>query len=244
MEETLKAYDKAGQAKVSLPPLKMFIFGIAAGAFIALGGLGSQFAGMYVNKLAGAFVFPIGLTMVVLTGSELFTGNCLLLMPLIRKQITAARLIVSWCIVYVGNAIGGILVAIAAYFGGVLPEEAQAAAIKAFETKCALEGSDMLIRGILCNVLVCIAVYLAFSAKERTGKILSLFLPTALFVLCGFEHCVANWYFLPIGSLYSGGSILCLGALKNLFLVSIGNIVGGALISLLFLCGSEKKNKS
>ena len=228
MTEVLKAYDLAGQKKCGLSVGKMLILGLFAGAFIALGGLGSQFAGTIVNKFAGAFVFPVGLMMVVLTGAELFTGNCLLIMPVVRRAVSVPRMLLSWLIVYIGNALGGLLIACAVYGAGVLPEEARAAAVSAYQTKCALSAPELLIRGILCNVLVCIAVYLAFAAKDVPGKILSLFFPTMLFVLCSFEHSIANWYFLPLGSLYAGSGVLNGSMAANLCLVTLGNILGGA----------------
>lgn len=228
MTEVLKAYDIAGQKKTSLSIGRMLLLGIFAGAFIALGGLGSQFAGNIVNKFAGACVFPVGLMMVVLTGAELFTGNCLLIMPVLRKSISPLKMLISWLVVYVGNAIGALLVALSVYAAKVLPEEAVQAAISTYKTKCALSAPEMLIRGILCNVLVCLAVYLAFVAKDVPGKILSLFFPTMLFVLCGFEHSIANWYFLPVGSLFAGSGLMNAGMALNLCLVTIGNIIGGA----------------
>ena len=229
-KELVAGYGAVGRAKTGLPLGRMFLLGIFAGAFIALGALGSQIAGSVAGRLAGALVFPVGLTMVILVGAELFTGNCLLSIPLCNREITAGALARNWVIVYVGNFVGSLLVALAAVHGGSLTGPAATAAVAAAEAKAALGIPQALVRGILCNVLVCLAVWMASLSAEAAGKIPALYLPTMLFVLCGFEHSVANMYFLPAGMMLGAKVTIGQFLWNNLFFVTIGNILGGAIV--------------
>ena len=229
-KEVAAGYDAVGRTKTTLPLAKMFLFGIFAGAFIALGALGSQIAGTVAGRLAGAFVFPVGLTMVLLVGVELFTGNCLLAIPLCNRTITPAALLRNWAVVYAGNFVGSLLVALAAVYGCSLTGPVAATAMAAAEAKASLPVAQALIRGVMCNVLVCLAVWMASLAGELAGKIMALYLPTMLFVLCGFEHSVANMYFIPAGMMLGAKVTVGQFLWNNLFFVTIGNIVGGAAV--------------
>lgn len=237
-------YETAGTAKTKLSFRKAFLLGIMAGAFIALGGLGSQIASVTADtpsagRLVSSVVFPIGLFMVLVGGAELFTGNCLILIPVLSKKATVKGMLRNWAIVYIGNMIGGLAVAFLAAFshtysfaGGELANTVVNTAI----TKANISFTDGLLRGILCNVLVCMAVWCSFAADELAGKILALWLPVMLFIVGGFEHCVANMYFIPAGMLASyvhgipaeGLSIFGY-FVTNLIPVTLGNIIGGAL---------------
>lgn len=228
--ELAAGYDAIGRTKTGLPLGRMFLFGMFAGAFIALGALGSQVAGSVAGRLAGAFVFPVGLTMVLLAGVELFTGNCLLSIPLWNRAIGPAALLRNWVVVYLGNFAGSLLVALAAVKGGSLAGPVAAAAVATAQAKASLPAVQAVLRGILCNVLVCMAVWMASLAGELAGKILSLYLPTMLFVLCGFEHSVANMYFIPAGMMLGADVSVAQFLWNNLFFVTIGNIVGGAVV--------------
>ena len=230
-------YETAAKAKVSAGASSLLVSGIFSGAFIAFGAFASQIVNTSLSdpglaRLFGAMVFPVGLTMVLCVGTELFTGNCLLVLPFLQKKIDGRGLLRNWILVYLGNFIGSVLIAalihashLSGMFNGALAETMIAAA----SSKASLPFSQALIRGILCNILVCLAVWIAFGAEEQAGKILGLFFPTMAFVLCGFEHSIANMYFIPAGMM-AGGSIPLSGfLLNNLLPVTIGNVIGGAL---------------
>ena len=178
--------------------------------------------------------------MVLLAGSELFTGNCLILIPVLSRRVAPAAMARNLVVVYLGNFLGGLLAAAGVVyshtldlFGGKLA----AGAIATAAAKCSLSPGDAFLRGVLCNLLVCLAVWMAASAKEPAGKVAALFFPIFLFVLCGFEHCVANMYYIPAGLMaqglpeYAAGAVpaLTLGnfVVKNLLPVTLGNLLGG-----------------
>ena len=241
-KEIAAFYDKAAVSKTGLSAGKMVVSGIFAGAFIAFGGLGSQIANASIadagiGRYVGALVFPVGLMMVLTVGTELFTGNCLMSLPLLRGKITPGKMLKSWCLVYLGNFIGSLMVAGLAVYGG-LPSFFSGALAETMVSnaaaKASLSVSAGIMRGILCNILVCLAVWISFGADEMAGKIMGLFLPTMLFVLCGFEHSIANMYFIPAGMMSAAqygitADITLSGFLiNNLLPVTIGNIIGGA----------------
>lgn len=251
--EIAKNYVEIGKAKVNLPIDKMFLLAVAAGAFIAFGGVGAATASVGVTpsslgKLISGCIFPGGLTLVLLAGSELFTGNCLLSIPLLEKEITVKQLLRNWIVVYFGNMAGGMLVAAGLVFSGQYHMFDGNMAVSVFSTaaaKCTLTFSDAFMKGIFCNILVCLAVWVAFSAKDAAGKVISLFLPILIFVVCGFEHCVANMYYISAGlfgknvsgyvaAAEAAGINLSVITWKNFFItnlvpVTLGNIVGGSL---------------
>ena len=226
--------------KGNMPRGKMFLLAILAGMFIALAGVGSAIGNTVAGKLAGACVFPAGLAMVVLAGSELFTGNCMMVIAVAERRLTAKKCLIAAVIVYVGNFVGALLVAWLSVCGGTF-SACYDALIATAVAKTSLSFAEAFLRGVLCNVLVCLAVWMAFAAKDAGGKILAVFFPIMLFVLCGFEHCVANMFYIP-GGLFaclrygvtaqglSWGSML----VKNLLPVTLGNIVGGAGLGMLF----------
>ena len=258
--EVAKNYIKIGVGKASLPAGRMFLLGILAGAFIAIGGISSTVAGVgapwaALGKLLGAMVFPGGLAMVLLAGSELFTGNCLLVIPLLEKKINLKQLLKSWLIVYLGNLVGGILVAMAVVFshtGNMFGGEVGASIISTATAKCSIPFWDAVLKGILCNFLVCIAVWISFAAKSVGGKIAGIFFPIMMFVLCGFEHSVANMYYISAGlfqNMLGGGAdgtVLNVGNFlgANLLPVTIGNIIGGAIfVGLVYYVVYLKKQR-
>ncbi len=246
-------YIETGRAKVNTRIGKMIMLAVLAGAFIALAGVGSTTVAVSVEaaslgKFLGACVFPAGLAMVVLAGAELFTGNCLLTIPLLAREIKFGGMLKNWMFVYIGNLIGALLVAAAVVYShepGLFGNAEAVSMISTAVTKTTLSFGDAFIRGILCNFLVCIAVWIAFAAKDVAGKILGLFFPIMLFVLCGFEHSVANMYFIGAGLFaktipaYADAAAaagLDLSGLtwgtfwtRNLIPVTLGNIVGGAI---------------
>ena len=243
--EIARTYLVVGAAKTRMPFLKMFMLAVFAGMFIAFGALGSTIASCGVqpaalSRLLSAAIFPIGLMMVVVAGAELFTGNCLILVPVLARRTSVLSMLYNWLVVYIGNFIGGVLLAFLAAYSHIFSLYGDALAQATVSTavaKLSLSFGDAFVRGILCNVMVCVAVWVAFAAKDIAGKISALYLPVLLFVLCGFEHCVANMYFVPAGmfaALFHGidAPVLTWGSflLSNLVPVTLGNIVGGAVI--------------
>lgn len=226
--------------KGDMPRGKMFLMAILAGMFIALAGVGASIGTAAVNKLAGACIFPAGLAMVILAGSELFTGNCMMVIGLAQRKLTAKKLLISWLVVYLGNFVGAVLVAWLAVYGGTFASGYEAL-IATASAKTALGFGEAFIRGILCNVLVCLGVWMAFAARDAGGKVISLFFPIMVFVLCGYEHCVANMFYIP-GGLFAcarygvSAEGLTWGAMavKNLLPVTLGNIAGGAGLGMMF----------
>ncbi len=201
--EVARRYVETGKSKAALPVGRMLLLGMLAGAFIALAGGSATFAVSYGGRLAGAAVFPAGLAMVLLAGSELFTGNCLLVIPLLERQLTWGRMLRSWGVVYLANVLGAgsvaALTVAAGTFDGVYESVVATAAAKA-----GLPFLTALLRGVLCNFLVCIAVWMSLAAQSVPGKLAAMYLPIFTFVLCGFEHSVANMFYLPAGILAAG----------------------------------------
>ena len=268
--EVAKNYINVGKGKVNTPVPKMFLLAVMAGAFIALGGVAATTASVGVTpasigKLVGACIFPGGLTMVLLAGSELFTGNCLLVIPLLEREIKVGGMLKTWVVVYLGNFVGGTLVAAGIVYSHQVSLFDNAMAVSVISTaagKCSLSFSDAFLRGIFCNFLVCIAVWISFAAKDVAGKVIGLFFPIMIFVVCGFEHSVANMYYIGAGLFAKGVPAYAeaashagvnLDALswgqflgRNLVPVTLGNIVGGGIFVgcvywFLYLKDSGKK---
>ncbi len=236
---------EVGVAKASMPVLTMFSLAVLAGAFIALGALfftvtvtaghTDQPAAFGLTRLAGGIAFSLGLILVVAGGAELFTGNNLIAMAWASGRITTGQVVRNWGWVYLGNLVGAIGTAILVWLAGVhnLSDGAVGETmVRIARAKVSLDPLSVLARGVLCNVLVCLAVWLCMGARSVTDKILAIVFPISAFVACGFEHSVANMYFLPVGALVAGAAApLSLGgALGNLFLVTIGNILGGTVL--------------
>ena len=181
----------------------------------------------YAEGIQAGVMDAGGAAEVILAGSELFTGNCLFLLPLLRGDITGGRTMGSWAVVYCGNLIGSIVIAFVVVRCGVLDSIAPAA-IATAAAKASLPIGTAFLRGVLCNLLVCLAVWMAFCAGSAGGKVISLYGPIFLFVLCGFEHSIANMFYLPAGILLSGGAeVTWLDFLRNLGPVTLGNMAGG-----------------
>ena len=249
--EITTAYEDIGAAKAKLGAARTFVLAILAGAFIGVAGVAASTAAIGglgvpppLARLMGAICFPTGLAMVVLAGAELFTGDCLMVVSVLGKKLSLARMLRTWGIVYAGNFVGGLLVAALAVYSHTLDLYGGALATATVNTaaaKCSLSFQDALLRGILCNFLVAGAVWMSLSAKDSAGKVLALFLPVMIFVLDGYEHSVANMYFVPAGLMLVGtessngvltapDSLSWLNFLwKNLVPVTIGNIIGGSL---------------
>ena len=230
--------------KAKLKIGKMLSLGILAGVFIAFAATAATFGNTYVGKLAGACIFPAGLAMVVIAGSELFTGNCLMFSAVLQQKITMRQMLKNWLFVYLGNFIGSLLVALIVVYSGAFNSVSDAA-ISAATTKVNLDFWEAMLRGVLCNFLVCMAVWMSFAADTIPGKVLAVFLPVMIFVLCGFEHSIANMFYVPAGmfeAIKNGASLeqISLGAflINNLLPVTIGNIIGGTGFVIL-CCGGR-----
>ena len=225
---------EVGKVKSKLSVSKMLLLGILAGAFIALAGVGASIGGSYGGKLASALIFPIGLIMVILAGSELFTGNNLMIMAWLKGESKLRGLLKNWFFVFIGNFIGALLVTLFVVFSGAL-DNISDSVIATAAAKSNLNFLEALLRGLLCNFLVCIAVWMALGAKTAGGKIAAMFGPIFLFVLCGFEHSVANMFYGPAGifmaiknGITPDNLNIGLFLVNNLLPVSIGNVIGGA----------------
>lgn len=244
-KEIAENYLSACRTKAALPLVRMFLLACLAGAFVALAGVASTAAAATVGdpslaKLVSGCVFPAGLAMVIVAGSELFTGNNLMIMGVLARTITVRQMLRNWLVVYLGNFAGAVLVAalcvsghVFSAFGGKLA----ASVIAIAQTKAGLTFGDAFVRGILCNFLVCIAVWMANAAKTVGGKIAAVFFPIMAFVVAGFEHSIANMYYLAAGIFTAGQTgaasegLTWGGALAgNLLPVTLGNLVGGGLL--------------
>ena len=228
--------EKAGIGKARLPALCYLVLAVLVGAFIAFGAMlytlvmtGSSL-GFGIDRLIGGIAFSLGLILVIIGGAELFTGNALIVMAAASRRVSVMALLRKWGIVYVGNFAGALGAAALVYLSGTLTLDAGAVGETAREiarAKLALSADQAFFRGVLCNALVCLAVWLCFSARDVAGKVLAIVLPISAFVALGFEHSVANMYLIPIGML-AGAAVDIGGFAHNLFWVTLGNIVGGA----------------
>lgn len=232
-----------GSNKTRLSSIKMLVLGIFAGMFIAFTGAATVIASATidnpsVSKLISAFIFPGGLTMVMLAGSELFTGNCLIVISVLEKKSRIRSMLRNWCLVYLGNFIGSLFVTVLFVFShtpDMFDNQLAEKLVSMAQAKVSLSFGDAFLRGILCNILVCIAVWIAFAALTVPGKVIGLYLPIVVFVICGFEHCIANMFYVPAGifaareyGIAAEGLTFFNFIVKNLIPVTLGNIVGGA----------------
>ncbi|HEU0246758.1 MAG TPA: formate/nitrite family transporter [Gaiellaceae bacterium] len=247
--------ESVGVTKAQMAGLDVFVLAVLAGAFIALGAIfattvssgGSALPYGVVRLLAG-LTFSLGLVLVVVAGAELFTGNNLIVMAWASRRVSSARLLGNWGIVWIGNFVGAFATAIIVYFseqytfgGGAVGQTALSIA----SAKTSLGFGEAVALGMLCNALVCLAVWLTYGAHTTTDKILAVIPPIAAFVAAGFEHSVANMYFISIGLLIKtdDGFVSSLDPppdlagltwesffLDNLLPVTIGNVVGGAVM--------------
>ena len=244
---------KVGVGKTTSPWLSVLVLGILAGAYIGFGGMlattvsfdMAAYLGVGFTKFMTGAVFSLGLMLVIIAGAELFTGNNLMISSAITREITFGRMLERWGLVYLSNFIGSILIALLFVFSGLwrLSDGALgAAAVRIAYGKVNLPFIQALLRGIGCNWLVCLAVWMALAARQTIGKIFAIFFPIMGFVALGFEHSVANMYFIPTGIFLktfggvaapAGVAVQSLNWLtflwRNLLPVTIGNIIGGGL---------------
>jgi formate transporter FocA len=247
-----------GVSKAGMSTVRTLALAVLAGAFIALGamfattvGAGAVDLPFGLAKLLGGIAFSLGLILVVVAGAELFTGNNLIVMAWAERRVPVRRVLRNWVLVYAGNLVGAVATALLVYaskqymFGdGAVGTSALTIA----QTKTSLDFGQAIALGILCNALVCLAIWLTYAARSVTDKVLAILFPITAFVAAGFEHSVANMYFLPMGLLiHDNGSsefweasgtsaadypdITWTHALvDNLLPVTIGNIIGGSVM--------------
>jgi len=251
--------EQVGVNKANMEAINMFMLAVLAGAFIALGAAfattvtaGASGVLPYgITRLLSGIVFCLGLILVVVAGAELFTGNNLIIMAWASGKVTTAQLLKNWTIVYLGNLVGSIATALLMFFSGQYTFGSGAVGLNALNiatAKANLGFIQAIVLGILCNALVCLAVWLTYSSRTTTDKILAILFPITAFVAAGFEHSVANMYFIPIGLFVkSGGSSEFWSQIgktaadygnltwqaflmNNLIPVTIGNVIGGTVL--------------
>jgi len=250
--EMAERMEGVGVKKANLDFWSMFALAVLAGAFI---GLGAEFftlvitdsgLGFGMKKLIGGLVFSLGLILVVIAGAELFTGNNLIVMAWVSGKLTLAQVMRNWVIVYFGNLIGSLGTVVLMYLTrqwAFSDAHVGATALNIALAKVNLSFTEALARGILCNALVCLAVWLCMSARSVVDKVVAIVFPITAFVASGFEHSIANMYFIPMGLVLKGEPAVLAAAgktaadlvnlnlqgfLGNLLAVTTGNIFGGA----------------
>ena len=243
-KETIAAINAGGRRVLSQSLGRTFVLSLLAGFYISFGAelmtvVTSDAAvhlGNGVARLLGGSVFSIGLMLVVVCGAELFTGNSLLASAVLDGEISLAKMLENWGVVIVGNLLGALFFAWLMYETRLWQNGAVGAqAVQIATAKCELSFGVAFVRGILCNWLVCLAVFMATAAREIPGKLLACYVPIMTFVASGFEHSVANMYFIPSGLLLrndlpAAASLTWWNfAVGNLIPVTLGNIVGGVL---------------
>jgi len=231
-----------GKAKSELSIPKMLVLSFLAGAYIAFGGFLAIVVGKGVNtetlgpgigKLLFGGVFPVGLMFVVIAGSELFTGNCGVIVPSYLKGSTRwSGLLKNWAFVYIGNLIGSIFVAyFLAHLTGIVAKDPWLSASQAIaKDKVSMSFGQLFWRGVGCNWLVNLAIWLALASDDIIGKIWGIWFPIMAFVTLGFEHSVANMFFIPLGIFLGGNVTWGQFFINNLIPVTLGNIIGGAVM--------------
>jgi formate/nitrite transporter len=234
--QVARLVEQVGVGKAGLPVRATLMLGMLAGAFIAFGAMnftlvmtGSNL-GFGPARLAGGVAFSLGLVLVVVGGAELFTGNNLIVMAWADRRITTLQLLRNWLLVYVANFAGALGCALMVTWSGTLglgDGEVAATAMRIAQAKVALGFAEAFFSGVLCNTLVCLAVWLCFAAHSVADKILAIVLPISAFVALGFEHSVANMYLIPVAMLAGAEGVGLAGLIGNLVPVTLGNIVGG-----------------
>jgi formate/nitrite transporter len=263
----MRNYAELGGKKAECAALKLFLLGIAAGIIIGFGGVAANTVSHALGnpsaaRIVPALFFAFCLGMIMLTGSELFTGNCMIAVSVAARKATFAGMLRNWLYVYAGNLTGGLVLACGIAASGHLDYNDGALAlhtIKVAASKCAIPFLQAVLLGIFCNMLVCAGVLCSLTAKDAFGRIAGAYLPVAFFVIGGFEHSIANMYYIPAGLFARGVEVyarmagdagLALGALswgnfftRNLLPVTIGNIIGGAGTGLLFWFCHAREDK-
>jgi formate transporter len=245
--EIKEAVEKVGVKKANLPFLASFMLAIVAGGGVGFGALyytivaSDESLSFATVRVVGGLVFTLGLALVLVGGAELFTGNNLIVMAWASGKVSTRTMLRNWTIVWFGNLLGAFGLIVLVFFSHHLDMNDGRIGLSILNTAAGKIRPDMVtlfFKGILCNVLVCAAVWLAYAGRSVTDKIVAVILPVSAFIAAGFEHCVANMYFLPLAWLlirtghapanFDASSITIAGIIHNLIPVTLGNIVGGA----------------
>lgn len=251
-KEVCNYVESIGVQKANNQFIQTLTLGILAGAFVAIGGFSAAMAShsienLGVARLIAGIVFPVGLMFVIICGGELFTGNCLLTVAYAQKKITLKKMIKNWTIVYFTNFLGAFIIVVLIYYSGLLNTNGGKLggyAIKVAAYKCGLTFTQAFTSGILCNFVVSLAVWGSYAAKDIVGKVFISFFPIMAFVIAGFEHSVANMYYLLLGLFAKINptyvelshqnaekieNINLIHIAQNLIPATLGNIVGGGI---------------
>jgi formate/nitrite transporter len=245
--EIKEAVEKVGVKKTNLPFLASLMLAVIAGGSIGLGALyytiivsdpGLSFA---TARVMGGLAFSLGLIIVLVGGAELFTGNNLIVMAWASGNVSTGEMLRNWVVIYFGNLIGSVGLVVLVFLSHHLDMNGGRIGLSILSTAAAKIQPDavtLFFKGVLCNLLVCLAVWLAYAGRSVTDKVVALVFPVSAFIAAGFEHCVANMYFLPLAWLMTqsghvpagfDASIITVGGIiHNLVPVTLGNIVGGA----------------
>jgi len=245
--EIKQAVEKVGVKKANLPFLASFMLAIVAGGGVGFGALyytivaSDPTLSFAIVRVLGGFVFTLGLALVLVGGAELFTGNNLIIMAWASGNVSTLTMLRNWVIIWFGNLIGALGLIVLVYFSHHLDMNDGRVGLSVLNTAAGKIRPDVVtlfFKGVLCNVLVCAAVWLAYAGRSVTDKMMAVMLPVSAFIAAGFEHCVANMYFLPLAWLmiqtghaptnFDTSLITLSGILHNLIPVTLGNIVGGA----------------
>lgn len=256
--------ETVGVGKTTRPVGQLFTLAILAGMFIGMGGMfmtlvkSDASLSFAASSLLGGLSFGLGLFLVICAGSELFTGNSLMIVSLLSKKITLGQMIKNWVIVWVGNLVGSLILVALLYFAGFYNMNGGAVGemmMTVAAGKINLTWPTIMCRGIMCNILVCLAVWVSFACRSIVDRFVTVIFPIMAFVACGFEHCIANMYFLPMALLvkstgaveYTGtaniDAITMGGIAFNISAATVGNIIGGCVFVGLIFWYTYAKNK-
>ncbi len=259
-KEIANRVETIGVAKAQLSLLSMAVLGVLAGAFIGLGALyfviikSDQGLGFALSQVLGGVAFSLGLIMVVIAGAELFTGNNLIVMAWADRKVSTANLLRNWVVVFLSNFVGAFGLAYLVFRSGHWEMNDGAIKdqyLKIAAAKCSLPLWEAFFRGVLCNILVCLAIWMAIAGRSVSGKVLAIVFPISAFVAAGFEHSIANMYFIPMGMLLksAGHTVVNVdvigwaGFARNMMPVILGNMVGGSvLVGLVYYVIYLRKN--
>lgn len=248
IQELLEYVIEAGHHREEKNIFQLAILAILAGAFIALGAIGNIFVSsdiFFTNvnlaKFLGACVFPVGLIAIILLKFELFTSNCMMTIAILEKKMKISKVFKILVIVWVFNLVGGIIMAYITYKTNTFNENS----IKVLQVyahhKVTTGAIDLILKGIMCNVLVCTASLLGYIAKDGISKIFGIWFPIMLFILLGYSHVVANMLYLPLAYMYGFEGVTIGAIIYNFIFVTIGNFIGGGIFITMGIWYANKK---
>lgn len=248
--ELLNELFKIGEGKAKLTWEKFLILGMFAGMFVGIGGFiyvlvmaGMKGINPVVVKITAGVCFTFGIFAVVVAGADLFTGNILMEAPLLGHKITLQKMLKNWVLIYIFNFLGSICVALVAYYAELVTPEMTEYLHKMVSSKVSTSFIPLVLKGIGCNFLVCCGVWMSYAARDVMSKYVAAGIPVVIFLVLGFEHSVANMFYFSLSYIMADVSVL--GIVSNLIPVTIGNIIGGAIIAVgYFYAYREKEEKN